>query len=98
MMVHHLINLFAVEKMLHDFGVRLLYPYPAHSPDFNPIEHVWSWMMQYINNERPTDRRSLINEIERSWNAIPQSKIQGYIDNLPTRLTAVEKAGGARLD
>jgi hypothetical protein len=55
-------------------------------------------MMQYINNERPTDRRSLINEIERSWNAIPQSKIQGYIDNLPTRLTAVEKAGGARLD
>jgi transposase len=88
----------AVEKMLHDFGVRLLYPYPAHSPDFNPIEHVWSWMMQYINNERPTDRRSLIDGIERSWNAIPQSKIHGYIDNLPTRLAAVEKAGGARLD
>ena len=88
----------AVEKMLHDFGVRLLYPYPAHSPDFNPIEHVWSWMMQYINNERPTDRRSLINAIQRSWNALPQSKIQGYIDNLTARLAAVEKAGGARLD
>lgn len=88
----------AVEKMLHDFGVRLLYPYPAHSPDFNPIEHVWSWMMQYINSERPTDRRSLIDGIERSWNAIPQSKIQAYFDNLPARLAAVEKAGGARLD
>jgi transposase len=88
----------AVEKMLLDFGIRLLYPYPAHSPDFNPIEHVWSWMTHYVNNEHPTDRRSLIDAIERSWNAIPQSVIQGYIDNLPTRLAAVERAGGARLD
>jgi transposase len=56
----------AVEKMLHDFGVRLLDPYPAHSPDFNPIEHVWSWMTQNINKEHPTDRRSLIDAIQRS--------------------------------
>jgi transposase len=88
----------AVEKMLHDFGVRLLDPYPAHSPDFNPIEHVWSWMTHYVNNEHPTHRRSLIDAIERAWNAIPQSVIQGYIDNLPARLAAVERAGGARLD
>lgn len=88
----------AVEKMLHDFGIRLLDPYPAHSPDFNPIEHVWSWMTHYVNIEHPTDRRSLIEAIARAWNAIPQSVIQGYIDNLPARLAAVERAGGARLD
>jgi transposase len=33
-----------VEMTLNDFGVNVLYPGPAHSPDFNPIEHVWSWM------------------------------------------------------
>ena len=88
----------AVEKMLLEFGVRLLDPYPAHSPDFNPIEHVWSWMTHYVNNEHPTDRRSLIDAIERAWNAIPQSVIQGYIDHLLARLAAVERAGGARLD
>ena len=35
---------------LRDYGIKLLDPCPAHSPDFNPIEHVWSWMRQYINS------------------------------------------------
>ncbi len=88
----------AVEKMLHDFGIHLLDHYPPHSPDFNPIEHVWAWMSNYINGHRPTDRRSLITLIQKAWKEIPQSQIQAYIDNLPARLAAVEKAGGARLD
>ena len=87
-----------VEKMLHDFGIKLLQDYPAHSPDLNPIENVWSWIANYVNSHRPTDRRSLISLIQKGWNEIPQSKIQAYIDNLPARLQAVEKAGGARLD
>ena len=91
-------NPIIVEKTLHDFGIKLLHDYPANSPDLNPIEHVWSWIANYVNSHRPTDRRSLIDLIEKGWNAIPQSQIQAYIDNLPTRLAAVEQAGGARLD
>jgi transposase len=83
---------------LRDFGIKLLQDYPAHSPDFNPIEHVWSWMVQYVKKEMPIDRSSLINAIQRAWNDIPQKIIRAYIDNLPTLLEAVEKAGGARLD
>jgi transposase len=91
-------NPIAVEKMLYDFGIRLLQDYPPNSPDLNPIEHVWSWIANYVNGHRPTDRRSLIALIQKGWTEIPQSKIQAYIDNLPTRLQAVEKAGGARFD
>src|SRR6185312_16842671 len=90
-------NPILVEKMLYDFGVRLLHEYPANSPDLNPIEHVWSWMANYINGHRPTDRRSLITLIQKAWKEIPQCQIQAYIDDLPARLQAVEKAGGARL-
>lgn len=84
--------------MLRDYGVKWLDHYPAHSPDFNPIEHVWSWMVQYIKNLMPADHRSLVDAIQRAWSNIPQNIIRAYIDNLPTRLQAVERQGGARLD
>jgi transposase len=88
----------AVYSWMSDHAVRVLDPWPAYSPDFNPIEHVWSWMSQYVAKERPSNRQSLIEAINRSWNAIPQSVIQGYIDALPARLVAVHNNGGARLD
>lgn len=87
-----------VMLFLRDYAVRLLDPYPAHSPDFNPIEHVWSWMVQYVKQQCPTDNGTLIEAVQSAWTAIPQSIIQAYIDDLPTRLKAVYDNGGARLD
>jgi hypothetical protein len=34
-------------------GIKLL-KRPAFSPDLNPIEHVWAWMKNYIQNTYPT--------------------------------------------
>jgi transposase/transcriptional regulator with XRE-family HTH domain len=89
---------FIVEYTLRQYGIKLLEHYPPNSPDFNPIEHVWSWMSHYVNNRFPTDRMSLIKFIKAAWEELPQSVIQGCIDNLPTRLAAVHQAAGARLD
>lgn len=87
-----------VKCHLRDFGVVLLEPWPAHSPDFNPIERVWSWTSQYVRQQRPTNKDTLIEAIQHSWNNIPQSIIKSYIDDLPARLQAVYNNGGARLD
>lgn len=83
---------------LRTFAVPVLDPWPAFSPDFNPIEHCWSWMTHYVKKLRPTNRATLRNAIERSWIDLPQGVIQGYINNLPSRMQRVEDAGGARLD
>ena len=40
--------------MLRDYGIKVLDDYPA-IPDFNPIEHVWSWIVQYIKQLMPTN-------------------------------------------
>lgn len=87
-----------VHKFLYDHGITLLRPWPAHSPDFNPIEHCWSWMTQFVNNERPTNRVTLINAINKAWDALKQKTIRSYFDNLPTQMQAVYNNGGARLD
>ena len=87
-----------VRKFLHDYAVKLIYKWPAQSPDFNPIEHVWSWMVHYVNKMKPHNRATLVDAIRSAWSAIPQSVIRGYIDGLPARLQAVYNNGGARLD
>ena len=35
-----------------------LWDWPAHSPDLNPIEHVWAWMKRYLRSKYP-DQSSL---------------------------------------
>ena len=87
-----------VRKFLHEYAVKLIYKWPANSPDFNPIEHVWSWMVNYVNKLKPYDRITLEEAINSAWSAIPQTIIRGYIDGLPERLQAVYNNGGARLD
>ena len=87
-----------VRGTLHHFGIKLLYPWPPNSPDLNPIEHVWSWIANYVNGHRPSNRQQLVDLIQKGWKNIPQCTIQSYFDNLPARLQAVENAGGARLD
>ena len=83
---------------LDEMGVRVLDHYSPKSPDFNPIKRVWSWMVQYIKKEMPTDKATLTAAIHRAWSALPQTIIKAYIDGLPNRITAVYNNGAARLD
>ena len=44
-----------------------LIKWPGNSPDFNPIENVWSWMKLQLQETHPTNLEELKEEIRKMW-------------------------------
>ena len=71
-------------------------PWPAQSPDLNPIEHIWKYVKTKIGSrpERPTSLYRLWEMFEDEWNQIPLSFIENLYKSMPERVKAVLKAKG----
>lgn len=71
-------------------------PWPACSPDLNPIEHVWDIIGRRLRQyaHAPANDEELWQRINVEWTAVPQNTIQHLVDSLPRRVAAVLKAAG----
>lgn len=58
--------------------------YPARSPDFNAIEHVWAWMKDYVAAREPQNRQQLKDEIRNAWADMPVQHRHNYITHAHT--------------
>ena len=77
-------------------GIETL-PWPAKSPDLNPIEHVWDRMGREIQarEQRPANLRQLEDSLVDVWNDIPQDYLDTLADSIRRRIGAVlESKGG----
>lgn len=77
--------------------------HPAHSPDLNPIEHVWKKMKKILRRDYPGLYLLKKNEaniakvegaLKDAWNKVPQDLINRLIQSMPRRLATVRKAKG----
>lgn len=84
-----------VTQYLEDVNILTL-PWPARSPDMNPIEHIWDNLKKRIRarTPAPTTITELKTAAIEEWNNIPQSDIQHIMDGLANRLEKVITAGG----
>lgn len=72
----------------------LCMPWPASSPDLNPIENVWHDVVQKVQRRHPKTRLGFKKAVNRCWGEVSQESIANTIGNMPERLAAVIAANG----
>ncbi|KAG8917394.1 hypothetical protein FRC01_002479 [Tulasnella sp. 417] len=83
------------KKWFKDNEIEVL-PWPAQSPDLNPIEHLWVHVKRKLAEYEtaPKGVNELWSRVQDVWGAIPASVCQGLIESMPRRVEAVFQAKG----
>ena len=77
-------------------NIDVLQPWPAVSPDLNPIEHAWDILGRRVRarNPPPQNAQELFQALTREWNNLPQRQISNLVNSMRRRCAAVINARG----
>lgn len=75
------------QRALSEANITVL-PWPAMSPDLNPIEHLWDHLKRSLksNFSHVNSRQDLINALKVCWEQIPTENVIHLIESVPDRL------------
>ena len=82
-------------RFLNRNNVNVL-PWPAVSPDMNPIENIWDYLGRKVRARGNVNNlRNLENALIQEWNNIPNVVIRLYVRSMRGRLAAcINSRGG----
>jgi len=71
-------------------------PWPAQSPDLNPIEHVWDFLKRAVHERHPhpQNKRELFIALKEEWVKIDQEYLEKLVNGMPRRIQAVIESKG----
>ena len=87
-------------QRIDELGIKMFPPgaerWPANSPDLNPVENVWAWVKQQLNQLPvcPATPELMKRAVNKIWAQLTPDMCRKYIDNYPRRLKAVLEAQG----
>jgi transposase len=82
-----------VKAYMENNGVPLM-PWPAQSPDLNPIENLWSIVDGKMNGRECKNEAALYETVKTAWQDIPIDMLTRLVDSMPRRCQAVIDAKG----
>lgn len=83
-----------VEDFLKDHAAVVL-PWPANSPDLNPIENLWAIVSQKVyKTHRFSSKPDLLAALQQEWAAVDPALLQKLYDSIPRRCEEVIKYKG----
>ncbi|GFX63047.1 transposable element Tcb1 transposase [Trichonephila clavipes] len=84
-----------VQRLFVNHQIELL-PWPTRSPDFSPIENMWSMVAQRLAQITPSAATpdQLWQRVEAAWSAAPQEHIQSLFESMLRHVTAVISNNG----
>ena len=88
-----------VNEFLDDNGIERM-EWPAKSPDFNPIEHIWAYMKDRITPTL-TEHHTLVDlrrMVQMEWQNLPQRLINRLIQSMNTRARQCVQYRGGYID
>ncbi|KAK7089138.1 hypothetical protein V1264_009171 [Littorina saxatilis] len=85
----------ATQDLLHRSGIQVM-PWPALSPDMNPIEPFWDLLQTQLNRvvPRPTTVADLDRAVRQAWTNIPRQASNTLVRSMHRRCQAVIDANG----
>ena len=69
-----------VREAIEEAGARLMY-LPPYSPDFNPIENMWSKIKQILRSLAPRTQEELLEATRRAFDAISIADCLGFFSH-----------------
>jgi len=79
----------ATLRYLANKKVDVLAPWPARSPDLNPIERLWAILQVRVSRHCPRTIDEIADAVRLEWDRLADSTIEGVIDDFDVRVQTV---------
>ena len=85
----------STRAILQQNNIQVVKGGPGLSPDLNPIENLWAWMVQRLRRRRISNLQQLRAALRQVWNEVPPALLRKLASSMHKRLELVMPNQGA---